>query len=177
MKIAFIGRLRSGKDSAADYVRSKHPFTPLAFADGLKRYFRNLFPDLAAQGKNRRHLQQFGESMREIDENVWINLVNFDMKLFERYGAENFLVKDIRHENELDWAIENGFTIIKVVADEAIRIERALKSGEIFTAADLEHETERACDELEADYIVTNNGTLRELHTQIDAIIDEIKRG
>ena len=177
MKIGLIGRLRSGKDSAADYIRSNPRMVRLAFADNMKKSSRRLFPNIDTKGKNRRHLQEFAEKMREIDENVWVNSLNEDMQLFKNIGAESFIVTDIRHPNELEWAIENGFTIIKVEADEAIRIERARASGEIFTAADLEHETERACDELEADYIVTNNGTLEEFYAQLDAIIDEIKRG
>lgn len=175
MKIAFIGRLRSGKDEAAYYICNKHRALRFAFADALKIYFSKLFPYLASGQKPRAYLQQFGEKMREIDENVWINALAEDLAHMEKYGAERFAITDIRHENELEWARENGFTIIKVEAAEAIRIKRARASGEIFNAADLEHDTERACDELEADYTVTNNGTLEEFYAQLDAIIDELK--
>ena len=68
--------------------------------------------------------------------------------------------------NEVKWLKENGFYIVKVEADEEVRIQRMKAEGDTFKKEDLYHETELQVDLIQPDMTVQNNGTLEELHKE-----------
>lgn len=179
MKIGIIGKMRSGKDTAADYIAKKENVLTFAFADELKRTFHELFPDVSSANKPRRHYQQYGELMRAIDENVWINALDREIQRVEglyRPYKRNIVITDVRHPNELEWVRAQGFTTIKVNVTDSIKIARAKAAGDDFDMYTLAHETEINTEYLGCDYTVTNNGTLEELYAQLDVILAEIKK-
>src|SRR5699024_6216466 len=87
------------------------------------------------------------------------------------------VIDDLRQPNEYEWAKANGFTIIRVNADEGDRLDRASKLGDKFSAEDLRHETELHVDDFEADYVICNGSgvSLHELRREVGEIMREIK--
>lgn len=172
MNIALIGELRSGKDTAADYLVSKYGYSKYAFGDGIKRIARELYPDKFADGrKPRALLQHIGQAARTIDKDVWVN------DCFRRINEDSpkrIVITDVRQENEHGACADRGFAFIRIHCPESIRIERARASGDDFTAEDLRHETESTLKSLPAHYTISNYGSIDALHSQIDDLMSRL---
>lgn len=70
IKIAFIGKMCSGKSTACQYLQTLNPdFKILSFAGKIKDIARELFD---MKTKDRKLLQQIGSHMREIDYDVFV---------------------------------------------------------------------------------------------------------
>jgi dephospho-CoA kinase len=180
VKIALTGKLRAGKDEVAQHLYIKHGFTRIAFGDALKKEALAVFPWIPQNSKPRALFQQFGQLMRELDEDVWIKHVDraikghIDFRISMGADQIGIVLTDVRQQNEVDWCRENGFTIIRVTAPDDVRIARAIEAGDDFTVHDLAHETELAIDGFAVDYEIQNDGTVEELKAQIDDILTRL---
>jgi dephospho-CoA kinase len=180
VKIAICGRLRSGKDTAANHLYIKYGFDRVAFGDVLKKNAHATFPWVSEFSKPRALYQQFGQLMREIDPQVWIKHAEQAVKgaidFNVHTGAEKVgvVITDLRQPNEYEWARANGFTIVRVMAPREVRIERAKSLSDAFELNHLTHETESHIDTFSVDYTLENNGTVDELKAQVDAILAQI---
>ncbi|MFD1268084.1 adenylate kinase, partial [Paenibacillus motobuensis] len=81
------------------------------------------------------------------------------------------VITDCRQPNEFSALKAAGYSLIRVDAPDALRIQRAIESGDSFAYSDLMHGTETALDSFAADFTVDNSGSLAELYAQIDEII------
>jgi dephospho-CoA kinase len=183
IKLALVGKLRAGKDTAAQYLTLFYDFQPFAFADPLKRYLHEIFPHVHREPKPRALYQSFGQKLRELDPDVWINLT---MRQIDEYLRQHtcdrcepvlkprVIVTDCRQQNEFDRLRAEGFMFVRINADEKLRIQRALEAGDKFTAEDLAHETELLVDLFPVDYEVLNNGSTTELYAQLDVIMSDL---
>jgi len=171
MKIALTGKMRSGKDTIAEYAVNSYNFKQFAFGDELKRYYHELFGE--KESKPRAGYQWFGQIARSHDSDIWVN------KCFQSlvgYEGESVIITDLRQPNEFQKCKEEGFYIIKVHCDDNLRLKRILEKNDNFNPEDLNHETEQSIDSYECDYIISNNGTMHELLQQFDNIINEINK-
>lgn len=197
-RIMLVGKLRTGKTTVANYIASTYGFKRLAFGDALKQTANELFEgssvypteytespagedepfgwDIATKRKPRRLYQDVGQALRALDDNVWIRQVERSMAVFEDMrSTHGIVIEDGRQANEVAWAKDNGFTVIRVNANEDTRLERARKAGDLFSTDDLRHETEMYVDDVVADYDVWNDGEdIAELGRKIDEIMAEI---
>ncbi|SDW23218.1 hypothetical protein [Paenibacillus sp. PDC88] len=190
--IGLIGKLRSGKSAAGDYLASKYGYTQFAFGDELKRYYHELFGETDA--KPREGYQWFGQTMRERDPDIWLRkcLTNVDWYAMDRAAYNAYLrvhaphfpvipfravISDVRQLNEA-WRLQSeGYVLIRVEAPDAIRIDRAVKSGDRFDYADLMHGTETELDDWPADYTIANDCSLDELYAKVDAVVAALREG
>lgn len=169
--IGLIGKLRSGKDTAAAYLAHKYGYMRFAFGNELKRYAHELFGEPLPGTKPRELYQWFGQAMRERDPEIWVR------KCFERveYVQEEYgistVITDCRQPNEFSALQSAGYVLIRVEAPESLRIQRAVESGDSFALRDLTHGTETALDGYIADFTVQNDAGLPELHAQVDDIM------
>ena len=60
MRIALTGKMRSGKDTVADYLVEYHNFHRFAFADGIRKVCALAFPTATVHGKPRKLYQGVG---------------------------------------------------------------------------------------------------------------------
>jgi dephospho-CoA kinase len=169
-KIALIGRMRSGKDTVADYLIKQYNYRRFAFGDELKRYYHELFGQ--TDSKPREGYQRFGQLMRTFEPDVWLNKC---FEMIDRHPLHKIVITDLRQPNEYEKCKQEGFVLIKVECDDELRLRRIMEKQDNFNPESLKHETESHIDEFECDYIIKNNRTLEELHTQIDEIIKEIE--
>jgi dephospho-CoA kinase len=176
MNIALTGALRSGKDSVAAYLTQKYGYTRFAFGDELKRDFHRRYPEIPRTPKPRVGYQSHGQLMRVlIDEDVWVTRC-FEEITYGHAGAESVVISDLRQPNEYAECKRLGYVIIRVKAQSALRIQRAVESADTFDLRDLTHDTESHTDGFAVDYEVVNDGSLAELYAQIDVIMDVIER-
>jgi hypothetical protein len=180
IKLALCGRLRSGKDTAAQYLTLFYDFHPFAFAYPLKRYLHEIFPHVPREPKPRALYQAFGQKLREIDPDVWINLTMRQIDDYLRLHPcecggsalkPRVVVTDCRQRNEYDRLRAAGFKFIRINAPDELRIRRAIEAGDDFTVHDLAHETEILVDSFDVDYEVYNDRTPEYLYGQLDAIM------
>jgi dephospho-CoA kinase len=167
LKIALLGKMRSGKDTIGEYAASKYGFVRYAFGDELKRYYHELFGK--TESKPREGYQWFGQICRSHDPDIWVR------KCFENIHEQNVIITDLRQPNEYERCLNEGFTFIKVHCDDDIRIKRILEKNDRFNTKDLQHETESYIDTYEYDYLIENNSTLDELLKKFDEIFTDIK--
>lgn len=180
--IGLIGKLRAGKDVVAAYLADKYGYTRFAFGDELKRYAHELFGEPASGEKPRELYQWFGQTMRQRDPDVWVGKCLAKVTEFQRWvdtdmlhtPNPNVVITDVRQLNEAKALAERSYLFIRVTAPDAIRIDRAIKSGDKFEYTDLMHGTETELDDYPADFTADNGGTLDELYAQIDTIMEAV---
>ena len=181
--LAFIGKKRSGKTTAAEFLVRQHCYTTLAFADDLKRmavevdpcvptvpgvsvrlsaliadvgweYAKDHYPEV------RRLLQHMGQTVREADPEFWIRPV---LRRIETARAWNLpvVVADVRYRNEAEALRAQGFTLV--------RIERPLTEPVSDTLA--RHASETELDGYPADVTVTNDGSLAQFAVKVLSLV------
>lgn len=194
IKIAITGKMRAGKDTVYSILAEElelalkevNNFTDGVFITNqhtfggqLKHFAELLFPEhFVGGGKPRQLFQDFGQTMRQIDENVWVKKADqaIQNKLKSTYADVHIsYITDLRQPNEYKYCKENGFFILRVNATDEVRLARMMADGDNFTKEHLHHETETYVDGYEVDYDIHNNFTtqngLNELRKEIKKLV------
>ena len=176
LQIGLLGGMRAGKDEVGEYLVKKYGFKRFAFADGVKKTAKKLFPAEFEKGKPRKLLQDFGQYCVSLDQDVWVNYMFREM-LFQEVDpvTDNVVVTDVRQPHEYEKLLESGFTFFLIDTPEPIRRKRA---GDI-PDAQFYHETEQFFKTVEVDYVIQNDqeDDLRSLYRQIDYLIMDMTGG
>lgn len=175
IKIGLTGKMRSGKDTVAKHLFYDHGFSwPIAFGDALKHYAHEIFPDVPKDPKPR-ELYQFMNVMRDFDPDVWVKHLARTVEFLENdRQTTGIVVTDARQPNEIKWLQDNGFVIVKVVAPDEVRKRRMETAGEAVNDSAFNHRTEKYVDDIEPDYMIHNDGTIGELESKVDELMDEL---
>lgn len=195
IRVVLTGELRSGKSTLAEYAEDVHYMIPFAFGDELKADFHKEYTHIPAHPKPRKGYQLFGQLKRYVHgEDFWLDKCFAEIERMRQHAisyntvgpsiAENPipqvetmfmpLITDARQPNEFAACRREGYAVIKVVASEELRIQRAKEAGDRFNPEDFLHETETFVSQVAADYVVVNNGSKDELYAQFDKIMDEL---
>ena len=169
MKIALLGKARSGKDTVGNMIRAFHDgyVMRIAFGDELRNDFHERFQDIPINPKPRKEYEQYGQAMRDIDKDVWVKALDRFMRRWQKDA--DFVLTDLRQQSEERWCRDNGFTIVRVVASD---INRRLRSvGEHFEVV---NSSERQIHAIEHDYIIYNNTGLEDLEKQVKQLLKEL---
>jgi hypothetical protein len=169
LKIAFGGHARVGKDTAAEYLRSRYSGVILHFADPIKEIMaftqrRCGFDEI----KDTKFLQFIGtEWAREHDPDVWVKLLLREvdgMPTADVSGTPTHIfVADLRFRNEAAALMAEGFTLIKIQREDRV-IDR-----------DPNHQSENDMNEFnDWDYVVENSGNIGELYYKLNAIVEQM---
>lgn len=175
IRLAFSGKMRSGKDTAADFVVNQLKsegwhVERLAFADALRDirgYAQRVcgFPE----GKDRVFEQWAGtEWARNIDPDVWAKVL--ERKLMDPdVMASAVVVTDLRFPNEFKMLRRMGFTLVRVCASQQLRLARGAEPSA------LHHASETGLDAFEQrdlfDWTILNEGSIDELHAECDSLL------
>ncbi len=161
-RIAFVGRMRSGKDECANYLVDKYGYRQDALANPIKKIAYEQFGVTKEHPKGRVVLQVLGTEVgRYIDENFWID------KLLKSIKDMSYItISDVRFINEGKRLEENGFTLCRINATDKTRKSRGVLLNET-------HASEREIDDIHCDYEVENDGTLEELYAQLDFLFGD----
>jgi hypothetical protein len=166
MKIAFGYKCGVGKDLSVKYLINKYKGRKIAFADPLYDilyYAQNVCG--FKNEKDRKFLQFIGTTWaREKDNDIWVKLA------LERCKEPGYYYcSDVRFLNEFNALKKNGWVMVKIVKDRVDN--KRIGSGE----KDHISENELDClDNTKWDYVITNNGSFKELYEKLDKIVDNI---
>ena len=126
MRIAFSGKICSGKSTAANIVQDilgcEASVAKLSVASRVKELAIDLF---GMEQKDRKLLQVLGQKMKEIDPNVWTRAL---IKQINNCGDKHIVIDDLRFPNELSALRENGFIIIRLEIQPELQLERIKKT-------------------------------------------------
>lgn len=182
MKVILIcGYLGSGKDLVGEYLKTLaiengKVVKTFAFADKIRETLMKTFhlrnredydffkrstfllsnSSFMRPLNGREVLRDIGMAMRSCNERAFLNDVI--SRLDENENVIN-IITDLRFKNELDWARENGYTIIKVKKND--------------THSD-GHVSELGIDDKYCRFIIENNGTKEELWGKTEKVFNEI---
>ncbi|HFK1452834.1 TPA: AAA family ATPase [Bacillus pacificus] len=168
MRIAFVGLPRTGKDTAGSYLAKKYFFQRLAFGDAMKFYYYKANPEMRDKPKDREHMIAWSQPQVEKDNLIWIRPLEDELNSIAWQGQEDFVITDLRQPHEEQWARQNGFLIVRVVSDSKVTEQRASALGE-KVGQDLD------LSRIQHDYVISNNGKLADLWSQIDCLVYHIK--
>ena len=181
-KIVFglIGPLASGKGTVAQYLRERHNAGSARFSSILRDILDRVYLP-----QTRENLQALSSSLRgQFGDDLLALAVAKDV---ERDEHDIVAVDGVRREPDIKHLKElPNFYLVSIDADIKIRHERMTKRGEnpddttkTFEqfVADNKREAETQIAELQkkASFSLDNNGSLEDLHRQIDDLVSKVR--
>ena len=169
MIIGFTAIAGAGKDTAASAF-DKNKTTFFAFATVIKKITNMLFDisyeylqdaklketlDVRYNKSPRQIMQHIGDSMRLVDEDVFVNQL-------DNIGSNITVITDVRYDNECIKIKSLGGIIVKIVRPGAI------------TTVHNQHSSEKGVSEQFVDYTIINDGSIEELVSKVREIVDII---
>jgi hypothetical protein len=176
--IALTGLARSGKDSVAARLVERHGYVRVAFADALKAAALHTDPYIPLPAARvttrlsalverigwelakdrypevRRYLQEYGQTVREIQPMFWIKAAGDAVR--DAWDAgKPVVVTDVRYVNEADFLTVQGFQVTRVT-----------RPGQEPGA----HVSERQMLDYPADREIVNDGSLEDLAALADLL-------
>ena len=153
-RFAFMGQMCSGKTLCANQLVINYGFYKIGFADKLKSLVYDLYGVDGKDGDGRRILQELSDDLKKYDKDIIIKHL-----LYRAINHENesIVVDDLRFKVEADILRKNGFKIIKVTCDDALRQERITR---LYPTAPQEaqgHRSEQEWQTIPADYSVVSD--------------------
>lgn len=176
--MAFIGKARSGKDTAAGFLVRERAYTRVAFADPLKEMALSVDPLIPAgrvigqrihvrlsalvrdvgweyakdtYPEVRRILQSIGQTQRDFDVNYWLRVAERKLDSAKRWNMP-VVVTDVRYLNEADMLRARGFRMIQLI--------RPAWHHNPMNPQAAEHTSETELDGYGADITIYNDGDL-----------------
>ncbi len=137
---------------------------------------------------NRSNMRIVANEMRKEHGNDVV--VSLFLKQAKKNGEKNIIIDSIRTLAETETLKKNGGILIAVDAEQSLRYERV--QNRRSETDKITFEQFKEYEELEmndpdphgmqkqrvigmADYVIKNNGTIEEMHTEIDEILEKIK--
>jgi len=204
MIIGISGKKRSGKDTAAEYLCFAYNFKRYGFADPMKKIVKEIFLlsddqlwgdlkealDARYNTTARKLLQIVGTELFQYDiykhipelsvepRKLWVNR----FVLWYRYQQGGIPIHSI---NSLNNEIMYNDTPLDVVISDVRflhEVEEIRKLGGKIVrinrnSVDLNdgHASETEMDEIEPDYIINNNGSIKDLEHELNKLIEELR--
>tara|TARA_A100001011_G_scaffold400701_2_gene517733 strand:- start:370 stop:930 length:561 start_codon:yes stop_codon:yes gene_type:complete len=175
MKIAFAGKMGTGKTSATNFLSS-------IYTDSFNTSFAEPIYDILnyaqkvtnqSKKKDRLFLQFIGtEWGRNIDQNLWINLLLDRTKNF----SNHCFISDLRFSNEFKFLKENGWICVLIERDNTEYnsiLEERIGNGNV------NHSSENDLTNIprkDWDFIIENNGSEREFQINLLTMCAQIKK-
>lgn len=176
--IGLAGPMGAGKSSIASHLHLEHGWhSPIAFADPLKNGICAMFGMTREQLENwkrselemvpgvtvRRALQTLGtEWGRSLHPDLWVLAMKQQInKLVLWSELPGIVIDDVRFENEAQFIREHGGIVIHV------------RSGDLKAPRNV-HASEQPLRVADNDLTINNNGTVNELHRQVDNLMARI---
>ena len=146
-RVAFVGEIGSGKTFTGNWLSKNYNYKIFSFAKGLKDIAREYYN---MKNKDRLLLQNLGDAMRSVDEDVFVKKTLRDIEEYEKQNENSrIVIDDLRFFNEYN-AIKNiqgsEFTIIRI---------KTTKKSETQKKGQNHYSEQQAC-QLDAQYEINS---------------------
>lgn len=175
MKVFCVcGKARSGKDTTASIIkeiveRKGHKVLVTHYADLVKYVCRTYFDWNGEKDVAGRTLLQYvgTDIVRSKIQDYWVDFI-IDILQFFKDKWEYVIIPDLRFQNEISKMRE-------VLTDSEIYCLKVARSGadSSLTEEQRHHKSEVELDSIKYDYLLDNNGSLKELEDKIKAVLSE----
>lgn len=183
--IGLCGRAGAGKTTVGCYLENEHAFTQIAFADPIVGMISALFeeadiPDSwmmdralkerpTALGFSYRQLAQTlgTEWGRALSPDFWTRVASAKLHAARHQGSA-VVVSDVRFPNEAAWLRRHGGILVRVERQRQLS-EEAMDRPE--------HESEQHWHSMECCGTLHNDGSFATLEDQVEALLDDLRRG
>lgn len=176
--IGLISKMAGGKDTIKKYLEENYAAKSCRFSSILRDNLDRLFIE-----KSRDNLQKLSVSLRQtFGDDILAKTI---AKEVDSLKSDLVVVDGVRRPADIKYLKKlDNFFLIKIIADEKVRYQRAVlrnenpgddkKSFATFLN-DHKKEAESKIPEVmkEADFTIDNNGSFDNLYMQIDKIIKE----
>jgi FMN phosphatase YigB (HAD superfamily) len=188
----FSGRLGAGKNYVSENIFAplltpkKTIFVALANHFKVDAINKEGLEFNKVYGKKDEHtritLQRLGteEGRDKYGENIWVNLLDTWITLFEQQGFERVIIQDVRFPNELDYINSKGGTSFRIVANQRTTDQYQREAEANGTSADAiaTHRSETSLDGLEDRFNhIINNDYNDNPFNQVRDIVSSINLG
>lgn len=172
--IGIAGRIGSGKTTAARYLATKHDFRYLRYSQVLRDGFK--------EKGDRQKLRALGWDIMSSGKQEELNRL-----LLKRImGPGDFVVEGLRHPTDyeaLKKKFRERFCLVYIESPANSRWRRLKKAGRFCTMMEFReadrHPVEQNVPRLrtKADMMVTNSGSLEQLHQRLDRVANRVRKG
>lgn len=194
--IGIAGKFAVGKTSVANILESNHGYVRMSIASSLKQFVNEMYArdvygtDEGAvlqksdsilintvDGRRmvtvRQLLQDIGNQMKLIDQDIWLRGVRHQVLLWNEMG-KSVVIDDVRFPREAEYLKNIGFINVRLTASEDTRLERYFRTYGIKpTRQELTDKSETAVDAITPDYELDGERSAEELADVVAAIAQE----
>lgn len=160
-RIAFVGELRSGKDTGASFLATSFGFERISISAAVKATINAAFQaagvDTKDKGFMRAPLQEGGLAGRGIDPELWIGSLVRRYHLEDEHQGNGYVCSDVRYPNEGDILRKCGFLIVRIEASRETREARARIDDGAFDPSVFDHPSETEMAQIVHDVLIPND--------------------
>lgn len=180
--VAFVGMSGSGKSVALDYLTEKG-IPKVYFGGMIYKEMEKRGIERTPDGESEKH---FREMIRETEGKDWVvRQVISETKSLIEAGQRRIVLDGVyswTEYNILKHEFPGMMTFVAIVADKKLRYKRvAVRPERPFGKAEIMERDRSEIENLEkggpiaaADYYILNNGSISEMHKDLQKILDEI---
>ena len=179
--IGLVGEMASGKTTLTDYLKKKHSGVSFRFSDSLRDILDRMFLP-----HSRKNMQVLSTALRQnFSEDILSKIL---IEAVKKSDCPFIITEGIRRPSDITYLKElDNFYVVAIKTDLRTRYERIIqrnenpddqnKTYEQFQEENL-RESEQKIKEIAsvADFTIDNGGTVEELYSQIDKIIEKIQK-
>jgi dephospho-CoA kinase len=145
--IGVIGKLGSGKTSAANFLIDNYGYTRLSLADPIKEIMKE-YLDIKDKRdpRYRKTAQMIGTDwFRSVDPLVWVKYL---LKRAFRAKDRKIICDDVRFENEANSLLNNNWLLLYLDCPLEVRKQRCINRDGVFDDATVNHPSETGVDDI-----------------------------
>lgn len=171
--IGLIGKLGSGKTTAANYLVSEHGYRRHSLADPMREIIRIVYPNMLGKSDPRYRplMQKLGTDwFRSYDPDVWVNCLLARVEL----DIHRIVVDDVRFVNEARILRDKGWKLIYINASDEVRKQRCIERDGHWDESVLDHPSETQIEDAAkyAHHAIDGDLELDEFYEALDRTLN-----
>lgn len=153
-RIAFAGPMCVGKTTLAVSLLNTFDglYTKISFADKLKALAYSLYGVQGKDNQSRKLLQELADDLKKWDSELIIKHLLLEAQKSIEHGYTKIVIDDVRFKAEEVALHLNGFVVISITCDEAVRQDRIRRLYPDIDPARFAHPSEYGWQGMEMDY-------------------------
>ncbi|MEO9899234.1 hypothetical protein [Nisaea sp.] len=157
-RIALIGKSGSGKSAVAEILSQKFDVPIIKTGAVCRKVSKILFGN-----EDKRSTQMLDDALTQIDGSIFLKSA-----LRGVTDMDGYIIDSIRFSSDLSLAKYNGCKILRILAQDSIRVQRLQERGQVFSLeSDGNHRSEVELDGVSVDNEIVNENSIAHLKCSI----------